>query len=432
MRQRRRLVAVLLLSAVVLGAIVIGVVVVTRAPPLTPAEVAALAARAAARRLLAEETKNLAGVRRLVAVPLPKKEGAPAPGPAGSLFVSPLPSHQVVGFVPYWELGSLHAGDYANSSELVYSGVCPSASGGLLKTSRDCSLGLGDLGSSGFQSFVADAHGAGDRVLLSLTTTSTSVIRALDAKPAARAGTLAPVLVAIVRTYDLDGVNIDIEGSSAADAHGFVGFVSALVGQLRRLDPPGEIVIDTYASSAGTTGFFDLRKLAPLADEVFLMAYDLYSPFNASANSPLVSPTLGYSVIQSLIQYEKVMPAGKIVLGLPLYGNDFQTASAKPGASAVSSAPEAFSYGAIAAAGYPPRWDVASDTPYSVFRRAGVWHQIWFDDAVSLALKTAAASELHVAGVGAWAFGMEGRDSGLLAALDGGAAPQRASLSPPP
>jgi spore germination protein len=208
--------------------------------------------------------------------------------------------------------------------------------------------------------------------------------------------------------------------------------VSALVRQLRRLDPPGEIVIDTYAGSAGTAGFFDVRALAPLADEVFLMAYDLYSPFNASANSPLASPTLGYSVIQSLIQYEKVMPADKIVLGVPLYGEDFRTAGAKPGAVAVSSAPEAFGDSAIAAAGYPARWDVASDTPYSVFRRAGVWHQIWFDDAVSLALKTAAASELRVAGVGAWAFGMEGTDSELLVALDGGAAPLRASLSPPP
>ena len=433
MRQRRRLAVALVLVLVLIGALSVGIVIVSGPAPLTPEEIAALAAKAAARRLLAQETKSVVAAKRLVAVALPRKEGAQAPSESSALYVTPLPSHEVIGFVPYWELSSLSAADFADASELVYSGVCPSPTGGLADTVGDCRHDLSGLASAPFDALVASAHGVGDRVLLSVTTTSASVIHALDASPAKAATNLASALEAIVGSHRLDGINIDIEGSSANDERGFVGFVTDLVRRLRALDPPGEIVIDTYAASAASgAGFFDVRSLAPLVDQVFLMAYDLYSPYDASANSPLSSPTLGYSVVQSLIQYEKLVPAKKIVLGLPFYGDDFETTTSRPGAATVSSAPEAFSYSAISSAKYPARWDVSSETPYSVFRRSAKWHEIWFDDAVSLALKTAAASALHVAGVGAWAFGMEGNDEALLLALDGGSTPQRAALSPPP
>jgi spore germination protein YaaH len=266
---------------------------------------------------------------------------------------------------------------------------------------------------------------AHDRVLLSVSTSTTSVIEGLDAQPAARAARLASALEQIVSADSLDGVNIDIEGTRAVDAGPFATFVKDLVAGLRAADPTGAVILDSYASSAAPgKGFFDLRRLAPLVDEVFLMAYDMDNAQVASASSPLKSPSLGYSVVQSLMQYEKFIPARKIVLGMPFYGNDFTTVSGAPGARATA-VPEAFSYDAIVKAGKTPLWDLASDTPYARFKRAGSWHQIWFDDPVSLALKTALAADFHTAGVGAWAFGMQGSADGLLAALDGDNAPTK-------
>ena len=51
--------------------------------------------------------------------------------------------------------------------------------------------------------------------------------------------------------------------------------------------------------------------------------------------------------------------------------------------------------------------------------------QDWYDDPVSIALKTALPSVMHIAGVGAWAFGMEGKAPQMLTALTGDTTPAR-------
>jgi spore germination protein YaaH len=69
-------------------------------------------------------------------------------------------------------------------------------------------------------------------------------------------------------------------------------------------------------------------------------------------------------------------------------------------------------------------------TPYAVFRRDGGWHQLWYDDPVSIALKVALAVNMHAAGVGAWALGMETNSPAMLDALTGPNSPKR--LTPKP
>jgi spore germination protein YaaH len=64
-------------------------------------------------------------------------------------------------------------------------------------------------------------------------------------------------------------------------------------------------------------------------------------------------------------------------------------------------------------------------TPYAIFRADGKWHQLWFDDPASIALKVALAIKLGVAGVGAWSLGMESDSTGMLPAMTGGVAPEK-------
>lgn len=425
-RPARIVSAAALLVAAGIGAAAAGGAFGPGAPTAAQREAAAAAAAAAARlRILRAETRIVDRAAAAVHARLPTREGAAAPAIPAALFAKPLARHAVYGFVPYWELTSLTPADYSDTSVLAYYGLTVGATGGLVRSGH----GWDDTLLPSFATFVSHAHGAGDRVLLTVSTTDPAVIAHLARAPAAASARLASGLGAIVRADHLDGVDIDIEGRASAERTGFVTFVTDLSRALRRADPGGQIVLDTYPQSAGSgRDFFDVRRLAPEVDTVFVMAYDMGNPRASSASSPLASPTLGLSDVGALRAYAKVVPPSKLVLGLPLYGYDFTTAGRAPGSRSLAGSPLAVTYSAVAAAGRPARWDPASLTPYALFRRDGHWHQTWYDDPVSLALKASLASEFHLAGVGAWALGQEGTSTGMLEALDGGTTPIKLSL----
>ena len=122
--------------------------------------------------------------------------------------------------------------------------------------------------------------------------------------------------------HHFDGINIDLEGRSPADREPFVHFIADLSADLHHADPGGEIVLDTFPQSAsGPSQFFDIAKLSKYVDRFFVMDYQMESADVSSANSPLASPSLGWSAVQASVQYEKVTTPGKIVLGLPYTGS---------------------------------------------------------------------------------------------------------------
>ena len=222
----------------------------------------------------------------------------------------------------------------------------------------------------------------------------------------------------------------EVEGSGKADRAGFVRFMRAFTSELRLIEPAASIVLDTYPGSAGDPrSFFDVAKLAKLVDTMFVMAYDMYSPGRASPNAPLASPVLGLSDVQSMLQYVKVVPPRQLLLGIPFYGYDFPTRSGSPHAATSAALPTAVTWHSIVVAGHPALWDGSSETPWYRFKRGRSWHETYFDDPASVALKTSLAAELHLQGVGVWSLGMEGGDGAMLAALLGGRPPKKLPLS---
>jgi hypothetical protein len=395
-------------------------------PTLTPAELQQRAAEAAARKLLKTESKDVTAAKKLLAVSLPTKKNAPAPAVGATLFAKPLRSHEVWNFLQYFDLGTVNVAELSASSAVIYSGVCVSASGSIADTAGECADETTALASSAFTTFVGAAHAAGASVLLSVNAFDDTTIAPLVADAAQNASTLAAAVLPIVSTDGLNGVNLDIEGSDPTEAKGYVSFVTAFVGDIRRTDPSAEIVLDSYAASAsGSPNFFDIRALAPLVDRIFVEAYQLNNPDFSSPNAPIASASLGYSVVQTLVQYEKEAPRGELVLGVPFYGLDFTTVGSRLGAEAVTASPTEVTYNAVVTAARKSLWDPTSMTPYAIFRADGKWHQLWFDDPASIALKVALAIKLGAAGVGAWSLGMESDSSAMLAAMTGGVAPEK-------
>ncbi len=400
-------------------------------PQQIAAERAAARAAAEARaraRLLKQESAMASRAAASVAVDLPDRVGARAPKTPPTLFRRAVPRHLVLGYVPYWSLGGLTPADYADATVLAYYGVTITPNG---------SLETGDPGWKGFASpsfaaFLARAHAAGDRVLLTVTQDTPSRIAALLASPRAHAARLAGALIPLLRADRLDGIDIDIEGTKTSERTAFVRFVGELAAGLKRVDPRGELVLDTYPQSAVDHGFFAIGSLAPLVSQMFVMGYDMQSNAAATPDAPLASPSLGLSDVQALLQYEAVVSPAKLILGVPFYGYDFTTIDETPGAPTVKRDPVAVNYSAIVSAAHPAYWDPGSSTPYTRFHYQGGDHQTWYDNPVSIALKTALAMDEHLAGVGAWAFGAEGSQQAMLQALDGTQPPAKLALVPAP
>jgi hypothetical protein len=177
----------------------------------------------------------------------------------------------------------------------------------------------------------------------------------------------------------------------------------------------------TYASAASdSAGFYDVAALAPALDGFFVMAYDMNDPVTPSATSPLVGG--GYNDTEALQQFTAVMPASKVILGVPYYGYDWPTTNGTQGAQSTGGETP-LSYGTIAAAGNPTYWDDATQTAWTSYQVGGQWHETYYDNPTSLALKAELANSFHIRGLGIWALGMDGNDPAMLAALLGNAPP---------
>ena len=147
-------------------------------------------------------------------------------------FVRPLRAHQVVGFLPYWEVGSFTP-DYQALTTLAYWAVGLGTDGSIAQNGE----GYSTLTSAALGLDIRQAHAAGDRVLLTVFSENPSVIHSIAAHPSTAGPRLARNVAALLSAGDFDGVDLDLEGNSTADRGGFVRFVASFSRTLRSLGP---------------------------------------------------------------------------------------------------------------------------------------------------------------------------------------------------
>ncbi|MGH9169838.1 MAG: glycoside hydrolase family 18 protein [Acidimicrobiales bacterium] len=395
----------------------------TTTKPTPPPDTDPYAAAAAAAVAVAESDVNLS---------LPATEGAPAPALPAQAFTAGLGSKDVVGFVPYYELADLEGESLSGFTYLVYSSVEVSADATLVE--KDSANGWGDLVNGGASALVSAGHQAGDRVLLSIFAEAESVIGPLCGNGLRNGTKLAGEVAPLLSQYGFDGVDLDIEGSDASDRAGYVRFVEGFSGEMKKLDSDWSLMVNTYPTSAyDPTGFFDVKAIAPYVGDLFVMGYDMNDTSVADAGAPLTGTDPDDAV--SIASYVAAGLGAKTVLGVPFYGYDFPVAGPQLGAMATGTA-YAVTYTAVVTSitvnKHKAEWDPTTETPYTVFKRSGQWHQTWYENPTSIALKVSLAAAFGIAGVGAWELGMvEGHDE-MLSVLDGGSPAKKLPLAAQP
>ena len=234
---------------------------------------------------------------------------------------------------------------------------------------------------------------------------------------------LSAALIAAVSAKNLDGVNFDFEGEGSADRNGLTSLITQVSAALHAANPHWQVTMATYASAAGdSSGFYNIAALAPAVDAFFVMAYDMNSRSVPSATAPLVGggsttprPSSSSPPWCRPARSSSASPT-TATTGRPPTGprRPRPPGASRPSATAV-----------IAASGHPTYWDPTTQTPWTAYQVGTQWHETYFDDPTSLALKAQLANSFHIAGLGIWALGMDGNDPADLAALLGNAPPAK-------
>ncbi|HEY3352478.1 MAG TPA: glycosyl hydrolase family 18 protein [Polyangia bacterium] len=329
----------------------------------------------------------------------------PSPGPVATRALRP--GAVVYGYLPYWitDTASLrldllsHVGWF--SVELGSTGSATDAHG------------WPDT------AFVTAAHAAGVKVELAFTLFSASGIATLVNSPANRA-TAIQTMVTRMAAGSADGVALDLEGVPASARDGFTALVCELRAALTAAGHPAAS-ISIAGPAVDWSDAFDLPALLGCADTFFIMGYDFYGGWSGSGVgpsgilhvTPLWRPTTSHSEQTAMATWTSMVGAElreKIVLGVPYYGNQWQTGSAQPGASNLGHDGSVLYRAArqkLAPGTITRLWEDGSKTPWYTFLLAGVQRQVWYDDEESLHHKYVMAKEQGLGGVGMWALGYD-------------------------
>lgn len=215
-----------------------------------------------------------------------------------------------------------------------------------------------------------------------------------------RAATLQNI-VTLARTQGLAGINLDFEGLYPADRAAYSSFVADLATQLHAV--PSKLVLSVPAKLADTanntwTWPYDFASLGQSADFLQVMTYDQH--FDRSAPGPVA----GIDWMQNALKYAAaVVPANKVLLGLPAYGYNWNRTTKTGVSVAFKDMPTL-----LATTNAVPQWDAVSQSAhFNYVATDGSAHEVWYETVQGLQAKAQLANALGLGGVSVWVLGSE-------------------------
>lgn len=216
--------------------------------------------------------------------------------------------------------------------------------------------------------------------------------------------TLINNAIRIMREKGYSGLNIDFERISPENRQLYNNFLRRVVGALKPLNYSVSTALapkpEDYQTGAWH-GAHDYRAHGEIVDFVVLMTYE----WGWSGGPPFAVAPL--NLVEDVVRYAaSVMPARKIMMGIPLYGYDWPLPYMPGGGWAKRVSPQqaielAARYGAVI------RYDQRSQAPFFNYRdENGIEHVVWFEDARSVQAKFLLANRYGLRGVSYWVLGL--------------------------
>jgi spore germination protein YaaH len=391
-------------------------------------------------------SRNTSPIPRLQArrAPAPLAAGAAAAATGGS------PQREIMGFAPYWGISQNANWNYSLLTTVAYFGLGIRSNG----TLNEADQGWSGWNSTDLATVIRNAHNAGDRVVAVIKPspgageTTASTVNSIVTSSANTQQAINNAIFLMNGPQNIDGINVDFEGSSLnypQAQSGFTSFMTQLSQQVHATFPGASITVDTYSGSASWDGgIFKIGDLAPVVDYMFVMAYDMSfgnmpaGGAQAGPNAPLNGWT--YNDTTSVNQYLSKAPAQRVVLGVPYYGYKWCTVDASPYSAATRDSrnnvvcpngggtPTAATYSETltdfgCALQLQKNWDATAQSPWASWNSPasndpcggnfGSTRELYYDDATSLGMKYDLVNNNNLRGAGMWALGYDGGSQDL-------------------
>jgi spore germination protein YaaH len=328
---------------------------------------------------------------------------------------------QVVGFQPYWLLQKADKSYEKYINVFTYFGLTLNDDGTIVKlvNPREEEPGWTTLKSDSFQEKLKQTQKNNLKSSLLIHNSNEASISALLKEPEKHAQNLIADVSPIMQKYGFTDLNLDIESFVEASESAQQQYTAFIKEVKKGIDNNnlGTLTVEVPPISLVTSRLINTKEIGKIADYLILMAYDFH--YSGSYIAGPVAPIGGegkvreYDINTALKETLKVIPPQKVILGIPLYGYEWETISDKPNAPTIPGGSATASTRRIdellkscndCVRGY----DELAQQPYVIFKDSDDYHQIYYEDEKSIKEKLKLAKEYKIAGVALWAIGYEG------------------------
>jgi len=217
------------------------------------------------------------------------------------------------------------------------------------------------------------------------------VHRFLNNKEAVDAG--VDKIVEYLESFNFDGIDLDFENIPVEDRENYVIFIRSL---RQKLGNKKKLSVAVHAQIVDQETGQNLVEIGKLADTVRVMAYDFHSTETGAGS------IIGIDTLQKVLDISSAkIPTEKIALCLPTYGYDWSNNNAY-----------SMQYNEIedVILNHPEsnvKIDLRSHSKHLVYYIGKVKHDVWFEDAETLARKIDFAKKYDLRQFCFWRLGGE-------------------------
>lgn len=333
-----------------------------------------------------------------------------------------LAKHQVIGFMPYWLTGNANKDYTQYINTLSYFSLTIDKDGSIVKLAKpgESDPGWLALNSGKMDGFFTQAKNKGVNLSLLVFSGNEENIYGLISDPINNANTLVSQVAPIMKQYGFTDLNLDIESTTEASEEArqnFTAFVTQVKKNIneRKL---GTVTVDASPIVLIKKYLVDLTKVGNIADKIVLMTYDFHYP-GSFVTGPVGQNRGGgieaeFDSEQAVKEALKIMPSQKIILGIPLYGYEWETLSDTPrtgtipGTGIIASSRRVENF-IENCASCSPQIDKYGEESYLIYKDqdTGTYHQIFYPDKNATSKKVELANEYRLGGVALWALGYD-------------------------